>query len=150
MKILFVVLQKLRNFFSRKKSLGSSQQVHWVNHICDRYVNASKAAVGGYANLHGFQEGSPDNWVYWVGVDMRSFGIRVQDVVIRCKNKSTYDYWIDKATRDLDSIPRAVMNDERLYCRSGSDTNIQFIFKWGGQEKTFDVHLSFDRYAEQK
>ena len=144
-----LLINKIVNLFKRPK-VASTEQTHWVNHICDEYVNASQKAVGMYANLHGFEEGSPGNYTYWVGVDLRAFGIRCADFVIRCKNKSTYDYWIDKASRNLDSIPQAVREDPNLNCKDGDDVNIQFIFRWGDEDKGFNVRFCTDRYAEEK
>lgn len=42
-----------------------------------------------WCNVHGFDEGPGS--IYWIGMDLRSFGIRVADYIIKCKNKSTYD-----------------------------------------------------------
>ena len=144
-----MLFSRIKSFFCKKK-LNSTEQVYWVNHICDDYVNASQKAVGMYANLHGFEGIVDDKWVYWVGVDTRFIGIRVADVIIYCKNKSTYDYWIDFVRHDLDHICRAVREADNLWCRDGDEVNIEFVFRWGGEEKTFDVHLGTDRYAEEK
>lgn len=31
----------------------------------------------------------------------------------------------------------------------GDDVNVEFIFRWGDEEKTFNVHLWGDWYAEE-
>ena len=140
----------IKSLFMEPK-LNSTEQVYWVNHICDDYVNASQKAVGMYANLHGFEGLQEDGtWIYWVGIDVRFLGIRTADFVIRCKNKSTYDFWIEKTRQDLDSIPQGLHKYDNLYCRDGDDVNIKFIYKWGGEEKTFNVRFGTDRYAEEK
>ena len=150
----------LKKIFSRKSKnkviLSSTEENHWVNHICDEYVNADQKSVGGYANLHGFQEGCEGNWTYWVGVDMRWLGIRIADVVIKCKTKSMYDYYINLVKHGnefhsgVNLIAQAVREDSRLWCRDGDDVETEFIFKWGDEEKSFDVHLGGDRYAEER
>lgn len=152
MKAIFKMLfDKIKKFCRKTKvQLKSTQQEHWVDHICDETVTASKAAVGGYCNLHGFREGSEGNWTYWVGCDFRSFFIRVQDVVIKCKNKSTYDYWISKAKRDCESVIWGVLQDSNLNAKEGDEVNTEFVFKWADEEKSFDIHLGADRYAEEK
>ena len=138
----------IKKVFTRK--LGSVEQVHWVNHICDDYVNASQKAVGMYANLHGFEEATDSGWVYWVGIDVRFLGIRTADFVIKCKNKSTYDYWINKTQHDLDSIPQALHKYDNLWCRNGDDVEIDFMFRWGDEDKHFNVRFATDRYAEER
>ena len=150
----------LKKLFSRKSKnkviLSSTEDNHWVNHICDVYVNADQKSVGGYANLHGFQEGCEGNWTYWVGVDIRWCGIRITDVVIKCKTKSMYDYYINLVQHGnefhsgVNLIAQAVRDDPRLWCRDGDDVETEFIFKWGDEDKSFDVHLGGDRYAEEK
>ena len=44
----------------------------------------------------------------------------------------------------------AIQRVDNLNWRRGDDVNIEFIFRWGAEEKTFDVHLSGDIYAEEK
>lgn len=140
---------KIKRLFIKPK-FQSSEQTHWVNHICDDYVNASQKAVGMYANLHGFEEATSDGWIYWVGIDVRFLGIRTADFVIRCKNRSTYDYWIEKTRKDLDSIPQGLHKYDNLYCFNGDNVNIKFIFRWGNDDKSFNVRFATDRYAEEK
>ena len=146
-----MIWKAIFNWLFRRPGMRSTEQTYWVNHICDEYVNASQKSVGMYANVHGFEGLQEDgSWIYWVGIDTRFIGIRVADIVIRCKNKSTYDYWIYKTTHDLNSIPQAVREDPNLFCRDGDDVEIKFIYKWGGEEKTFNVRFGTDRYAEEK
>jgi len=133
-----------------KRRIKSAEQVHWVNHILDEYVNASQKSVGMYANVHGFEEATDGGWIYWLGIDIRFIGIRVADIVIRCKTKGVYDYWVDKTLHDLNSIPSAVREDPNLYCRLGDDVEIDFKFRWGGEEKHFNVRFATDRYAEER
>ena len=138
----------VKKLFTNK--LASTEQVYWVNHICDEYVNASQKSVGMYANVHGFEGLNDDgSWTYWVGIDTRFIGIRVADIVIRCKNKSTYDRWIYQATHDLNSMPSAVREDPNLRCCLGGDVEIDFKFRWGDEEKHFNVRFDTDRYAEE-
>lgn len=139
-------LQKLFSFFSSKK-LKSTEQVHWVNHTFDETVTWPNGALM-WANVHGFDQG-PGN-TYWVGVDVRSFGIRVADYVVECKNKSTYDDYLDCAVNDTKKFLYKMREDSRVTCSKGSDVNVEFIFKWGDEEKTFNVHLATDQFAEEK
>lgn len=140
----------IKKLFSNK-GLESTEQTYWVNHICDEYVNASQKSVGMYANVHGFEGLNDDgSWTYWVGIDTRFIGIRVADIVIRCKNKSTYDRWIYQATHDLNSMPQAVRDDPNLWCRDGDCVEIDFMFRWGNEDKHFNVRFGTDRYAEEK
>ncbi len=145
-----MLIKRVVSIFKHDKLKDSVEQTYWVNHICDDYVNASQKAVGMYANLHGFEGIVDDKWIYWVGVDIRFLGIRCADVVIRCKNKSTYDHWIYLAQQDLDHICQAVREDSNLICKDGDDVEVDFMFRWGDEEKHFNVRFGTDRYAEEK
>ena len=148
--IFIRLIEWVKSIF-RKPEINSVEQTYWVNHICDEYVNASQKSVGMYANVHGFEGLMEDGtWIYWVGIDIRFIGIRCADIVIRCKNKSTYDRWIYQATHDLNSMPQAVRNAPDLYCRDGDDVEVKFIFRWGDEDKSFNVRFGTDRYAEEK
>ena len=138
------------------KTLKGDEQTHWVDHICDEYVNADQKSAGGYANLHGFREGCEGNWTYWVGVDLRWCAIPIADVVIKCKTEKMYNKYINLVKHGNQFhtgpslIAQAVREDPDLWCRNGDDVDTEFIFRWGDKDKDFDVYLSGDRYAEEK
>ena len=129
-----------------KKMLNSTEETHWVNHICDETVTWPNKALM-WCNVHGFDEG-PGN-TYWIGMDIRSFGIRVADYLIKCKDKSTYDKWIDKAKYDTEHVLQAMKDAPELKTIPGGDVNIKFIFRWGDEDKSFNLHVFGDWYAEQ-
>lgn len=137
------------NSIPNKPKSNSAEQVHWVHHIYDETTFWPNSA-GMWANVHGFQEGGPDNWVYWVGFDVRTIGIRTADYVIRCTNKATYDEYIREAFNNPTGLLHKMRNDSRLNYNYGSDVNVEFIFKWGDDDKSFDVHLGTDSYAWEK
>lgn len=142
-KLLIVVAKKLKSLFS-KKSLDSAEQVHWINHIYDE----TKLWPDGHlhwANVHGFDEGP--GAVYWVGVDYRYMGIRIEDYVLKFKSKALYDEYVNLCPEDF---LKKIKVDSRLNYRRGGSVNVEFVFKWGGEEKTFDVHLDSDIFAEEK
>ena len=148
LKVFFARLERL--FSTNKGKLGSTEQEHWVNHIHDETVS-----VGGnwgtvqWANLHGFDEGP--GVTYWVGLDCRCWGIRAADYVIKCKTRQMYDKYIDIAVhKGASDFLQAALNDSALNVRRGGDVETEFIFKWGGDEKTFNVRLPGDLYAEEK
>ena len=144
-KVINILIQKIKSLFKGKKpQVNSSEQEHWVNHIYDESKFWPNTG-GMYANVHGFDEGPGQ--VYWVGVDIRSFFIRCADYVIKCKNKSTYDHYINMCVED---ILHAIRNDPRLNYHYGNDVNVDFMFKWGDNDKHFNVHLATDSYAEEK
>lgn len=146
-KILKVVAEKLWKLITFKKPiLGSPEQVHWVNHIYDETVSWPNKGMM-WANVHGFDEGPGS--VYWVGIDVRSFGIRVADYVVKCKNRQTYDDFIYAAWHDPEKVLYKIREDSRINDRKGSDVNIEFVFKWGDEDKSFDVRLSTDIYGEE-
>ena len=133
----------LRKITSCNRQINSSEQVHWVNHIYDETKFWPNSAAM-YANVHGFEEAGG---TYWVGVDIRSFFIRTADYVIKCKNKSTYDEYINMYVEDM---LHKMRNDPRLNYQRGDSVNTEFIFKWGSEDKSFNVHLGIDSYAEEK
>lgn len=101
-----------------------------------------------WCNVHGFDEGPGST--YWVGLDFRSFGFRVADYIIKCKNKSTYDKWINIASHDIENILSIMKYASELNVTNGDDVNIEYIFRWGEEEKSFNLHLEVDWYAEEK
>jgi len=149
MSIIKVFISKIISIF-HKSRLGSRDEVHWINHICDETVS-----VGGnwgtaqWANLHGFDEGP--GVTYYVGLDCRCWGIRIADYVIKCKTRAMYDKYIGIAKRkDASDFLHTALNDSALWLRRGGDVGIKFIFKWCDTEKTFNVRLAGDFYAEEK
>lgn len=130
-----------------QKELSSTEQTHWVNHIHDESVSWPNGAAM-WANVHGFDEGPGQT--YYVGMDIRSFGFRAADYVIKCKNKSTYDDFLYCAIHNPQKILNKMREDSRMRCTRGDDVNIKFIFRWGRDDKSFDVHLNTDDYAEEK
>ncbi len=126
---------------------NSVEETHWVNHIYDETVSWPNKALM-WCNVHGFDEGPGQT--YWIGLDLRSFGIRCADYIIKCKNKETYDKWINKAARDTEHILSAMKSASELNLIDGRDVNIEYIFRWGDDEKTFNLHVFGDWYAEEK
>ena len=147
MSILKVAWEKFRRLFNRKPLLGSSEENHWINHIYDETVSWPNGALM-WANVHGFDEGPGQT--YWLGIDIRSFGIRCADYVLKFRSKSLYDEYREAAFRDTPKVLYKMREDSRLNYKYGNDVNIEFIFRWGDEDKSFDVHLSTDSYAEEK
>ena len=132
----------------RKSMKGNSvDETHWVNHICDETVTWPNKALM-WCNVHGFDEGPGQT--YWIGMDIRSFGFRACDYIIKCKNKATYDKWLDKALHDTENVLSAMKSADELRLINGDDINVEYIFRWGDEEKTFNLHLAVDWYAEEK
>ena len=145
MKLLKVLFSRIKRLFTKKHNkLSSRDEEHWVNHIYDE----SKIYPSGHVqwvNVHGFDEGP--GAVYWVGFDSRYMGIRIADYVIKCKNKSTYDEYVNAYVED---VLQKMLNDSRLSVLSGDDVGTEFIFRWGDEDKSFNVRLSGDRLAVEK
>lgn len=151
MKLLFkLVANKLKYAFTwltGKPELKSVEEEHWVNHIYDETTTWPNGAMM-WANIHGFDEGP--GATYWVGIDVRCFGIRTADYIIKCKSKSTYDEYIYEADHNPTNVLYKMRKDSRLNYKSGEHVTTEFIFKWGGEEKTFNVRYTTDHYAEEK
>ena len=88
-----------------------------------------------WGNVHGFDEGPGQ--VYWVGVDIRTFGIRTTDYVININ-------------MPVEDMLHKMRNDSRLDYKYGDDVEIEFIFRWGDEDKSFNVRFATDSYAEEK
>lgn len=142
-KLLF---KKIRNWIRRKDKhlLGSREETHWVNHTYDQTKFWPNQAMM-WANVHGFDEGPGQT--YWVGVDVRSFGIRAADFVIKCKNRSTAEEYLNMPA---ESVQTVMKYDPRLTCRDGDDVEVEFIFRWGDEDKSFNVRFGTDYYGEEK
>ena len=80
-------------------------------------------------------------------MDYRYLGIRIEDYVLKFKNKATYDEYVNLCPEDF--LPK-LKSDPRMDMRYGGSVETYFAFKWGGEEKTFNVRLDSDRYAEEK
>ena len=143
MKLLKVLFAKIKRLFKKQK-LTSVDQEHWVYHTYDQTKFWPNSAAM-WANVHGFEEGPGQ--VYWVGVDVRSFGIRVADFVIKCKNKATADEYLNMPAENVQTVMKY---DSRLNYRDGDDVEIKFIFKWSDEDKSFNVRFGTDAYAEEK
>ena len=146
MKLLKILFQRIKRLF-KKPRLTSREEVHWVNHIYDEFVPPPTPSVQWY-NLHGFDEGP--GVVYWVGLDCRNFGIRSADYVIRCKTKALYDEYVEVAHDGGSAFLQKALHDDRLNLRRGNNVEIEFIFKWGDDDKSFNVRLAGDFYAEER
>lgn len=143
MKLLKLLFNRITSIFKKSK-LGSSEQTHWVNHTYDQTKTWPNKGMM-WANVHGFDEGPGQ--VYWVGVDVRSFGFRVADFVIKCKNKATADEYLNMPA---ESVQTVMKHDPRLVCRDGDDVETKFIFRWGDDDKSFNVRFGTDYYGEEK
>lgn len=144
--IFKILWQKIKSWF-KKPAFASTEQTHWVNHIFDETVTWPNSAMM-WMNVHGFDEGPGQT--YWLGIDIRSFGIRCADYVLKFKRKSLYDEYRESAFRDPTKVLYKMREDSRLNYKYGDDVNIDFMFRWGDEDKHFDVHLGTDSYAEEK
>ena len=140
----------IRGLFTKKPGFKSVVQTHWVNHILDETVSVGGSwGTAQWANLHGFDEGP--GAVYWVGLDCRCWGIRMADYLIKCKNKATYDRYVEIAKRKgASDFLHAALYDSALNVRRGGDVEVEFVFRWGDSDKSFNVRLAGDLYAEEK
>ena len=151
--VLIIALMAITMIIERlvkKSKLKSTEKTIWVNHILDETMS-SKQAAGGWKNMHGFYSEDLEGIHWWLGIDSRFLGIRLQDVVVRFNDEYTYNKWVEEARRTTGtSIINKVLEDSNFKGWRGDNYNVEFIFRWGDSDKTFDVHLHDDRYGEQK
>ena len=145
MGILTLIKGKIKKFFSKK--LKTNEYTHWVNHIYDETVTWPNSALM-WANVHGFDEGPGQT--YWLGIDVRSFGIRCADYLLKFRSKSLYDEYREAAYRDPKNLLYKMRGDSRLNCCMCGDWDDEHIFKWGGETKSFHLHLDTDDFAAEK
>lgn len=146
--ILRTLYHKIKAWaFADDKGQVVSSQEHWVNHIHDDTVTWPNGAMM-WCNVHGFDEGS--GGTYWLGLDLRSFGIRCADYLLKFRSKALYEEYLDAAHRDTKNILYKMRNDSRLDYSYGDSMDTEFIFRWGDDSKLFHIHLGVDSYAEQR
>ena len=137
MKLIRAIFDKL---FGRSKKLLRENRDIFTTYNYDHSVPVP--GICSWNNVWGFR----DNGGYWYAcVDMRCFGIRVQDIVVKCKNEETYKLYLKLC--ESSAIINAVFQDDRLNAKKGDDVNVNFRFHHDGDTKEFDIHLSTDRYA---
>lgn len=151
MKIVARIKRLFLKLFGKKgiKELGSTEQTHWVNHIHD-YTSFWPNCAAMYGNVHGFEEGEGDGKVYWLGIDIRCFFARTADYLIKFRSKALYDEYAEASDRAANETLKKMLYDQRLNVRRGGDVNIDFIFRWGNEDKHFDVHAAGDAFGEEK
>lgn len=149
---LKVLFERIKSLFMKKPSkplLKSSEETHWVEPIYDATLPGHKAGAGGWVNVWGFREGGEGNWTYWVGYDYRWMGIRTQDLLVRCRSKSIYDKYIRWGTESW-LVHNRIQEDPALWTRNGDDVETEFTFRWGDDDKSFNIRLSGDYYGIEK
>ena len=119
--VLKTIWQKIKNIFSKK--LKSTSE-HWINHIHDETVTWPNSALM-WANVHGFDEGPGQT--YWLGIDIRSFGIRCADYVLKFKSKALYDEFLSAAINSTESFLYKMRGDSRMNYTNGSDMAHKYV-----------------------
>ena len=150
MSIIKTFFQKIKVWLVRPfrpATFVASRQEHWVDHIYDDTVTWPNGAMM-WCNVHGFDEGP--GRVYWLGLDLRSFGIRCADYLLKFRSRALYEEYLFAATRDTKNVLYKMRNDSRLDYTCGYDMDVEYTFKWGDDDKSFHIHLGVDSYAEQR
>ena len=133
----------IKRFFSKRKSLKASKEKTYSD--VDHFYNHTSVQIPppSWNNIHGFK--TLDNY-YWAGCDMRSWGIRVQDILVKCSTKEKADYWIglmQNSNRIIDTIKT---RDDH---KTGSQVDTKFTFYCAdGSDKSFNMTGSSDLYYE--
>lgn len=133
----------IKRFFNKGKSLKASREETYsnVDHFYDH--TAVQTPPPSWNNIHGFLDSSG---FYWAAVDMRSWGIRVQDIVVKCSTKKKAEYWIDLMQKSAKVIDTIKCRDGH---KSGSEINTNFIFNCAdGYNKNFNISGGSDFYLE--
>ena len=135
-----LIIRMFNKLFNNKRKL--TRENRDINTVYNYDHSVPVPGICCWNNVWGFK----DNCGYWYAcVDMRCFGIRVQDIVVKCKNEETYKLYLKLC--ESSAIINAVFHDPRLTAKEGDDVNVNFRFHHDGDTKEFDIHCSSDRYA---
>lgn len=131
----------------------SVKQEHWVEKLYDETFpvsNQNHWGAVGWTNVWGFREGCEGNWIYYACADGRILGIRVADMIVKCKSKEIYDKYIEAAKYSTSEFLHKALEDSRLNVKRGNDVEIKFVFRWGDEDKSFNINGKGDLLGEEK
>lgn len=146
MKISLYTIEKIKDTMcfkkKNKKNIGSATtSMNNCQHFYDH--TAVQTPPPSWNNIHGFK--TLDGY-YWAGCDMRSWGIRVQDILVKCSTKEKADYWIGLMQSSNKVIDTIKTRDGH---KSGSQVDTKFTFYCtDGSDKSFNMTGSSDFYYE--
>lgn len=138
--------------FKRKK-LNTESEVHRLTN-CQHLYNHThvQSAFMAWNNVHGFRA---EDGTYYACSDMRSFGARVQNIIVKCKSKAVYDNMIE-AMADTPTILDIMNHTYELHLLHapirGNEhpRTYQFVVPNEDYEKEFNFNSWVDFFAEER
>lgn len=111
---------------------------------CKEVYNRSwtQPSILSWNNVHGYKV---SDYEWWVAVNMRAWGISVQNVIIKCDSEKELNDWIwngKLSDRLIDSITK-----KSKYQR-GDTLDTCFRFNYNGESNDFNVNDHCDLYYE--
>ena len=71
-------------------------------------------------------------------------------MIVKCKSKEIYDEYIKAASFSTSEFLHKALADSRLNVKRGNDVEIKFVFRWGDEDKSFNVSGKGDLLGEEK
>jgi len=71
-------------------------------------------------------------------------------MIVKCKNKAIYDEYIKAASFSTSEFLHKALIDSRISVKRGNDVGIKFVFRWGDDDKSFNINGKGDLFAEEK
>jgi len=71
-------------------------------------------------------------------------------MIVKCKSKEIYDKYIEAAKYSTSEFLHKALEDSRLNVKRGNNVEVKFVFRWGKEDKSFNIDGKGDLYAEEK
>lgn len=133
-----------KNFFNKVLSAFNSE--HKREYFSCAIHNYERTVVQtpppSWNNIHAYETYK----CYWAAVDMRSWGIRVQDIIVKCDSVEKQVYWRELMTKSAKIIDTIKCRDNY---KTGKEINTEFVFHCtDGSTKSYNMTGSGDLYLE--
>ena len=78
------------------------------------------------------------------------FGDLEKAVIVKCKNKEIYDEYIKAASFSTSEFLHKALIDSRINVKRGNEVGIKFVFRWGKEDKSFNINGTGDLLGEEQ
>lgn len=136
--------------FKKFKKKISKRQEHLDDylHVFDEtFPQPASAGIASWNNVHGYA--AKNGYDYYACVDMRTLGIRVQDIVVRCNDEEEMRDWLKDLKYTTYAIDR-IKNLKRGIVERGTEKDACFTFNTtDGKSKYYNITGYSDFYVDQ-
>lgn len=126
-----------------KKLKKSNKTFTGYKHVFDEtFPQPASMGMASWNNVHGYA--APDGSAYYACVDMRTMGIRVQDIVVLCENEADMKEWCKTLKYSKYAVDAAKSHRHDR----GTECDTCFTFKTtDGKEKYYNITCTSDFYV---